>query len=114
MICWSSINGVTLGKTLSRFTSENFANASPMNEAMDSLLKVITTSCRALGHEPKAAQFAQKCYFAHIDHFGLNSLCLSIPPDNLRSFRVQLYANAAKFVSSMSVILFYILLKLFF
>ena len=74
MICRSLINGVTLGKTLSRFTSENLADISPTNEAMDSLLKAITTSCRALGHTPEAAQFAQKCYFALIDHFGLNSL----------------------------------------
>ena len=29
MICRSSINGVTLGETLSRFTSENFADTSP-------------------------------------------------------------------------------------
>ena len=35
-ICQSSIDGVTLGKTLSRFTSENFANTSPTNEALDS------------------------------------------------------------------------------
>ena len=106
MICWSLINGVTLGETLSRFTNENFMNASPTNEAMESLLKAITTSCRALGHTPEAAQFARKCYFALIDHFGLNSLFLSITPDDLCSFRVRLYANAAKFVSSICVIFF--------
>ena len=109
MICRSSINGVTLGETLSRFTSENFTSTSPTNEAMDSLLKAITTSCRALGHTPEAAKFARKCYFALIDHFGLNSLFLSITPDDLCSFRVRLYANPAKFVSSICVIHFYIL-----
>ena len=106
IICWSSIDGVTLGKTLSRFTSEHFTNTSPTNEAMDSLLKAITTSIQALGHTPEAAQFARKCYSALIDHFGLNSLFFSITPDNLCSFCVWLYANAAKFVSSMSVIMF--------
>ena len=100
MICRSSINGVTLGETLSRFTNENFMNASPTNEAMESLLKAITTSCRALGHTPEAAQHAQKCYFSLIDHFGLNSLFLSITPDDLCSFCVRLYVKAKDFVNS--------------
>ena len=99
---------MTLGETLSRFTSESFANTSPTNEAVDSLLKAITKPCQALGHTPEAAQFAQKSHFALIDHFGLNRF-FSITPDDLCSSRVRLYANAAKFVSSMSVILFYVL-----
>ena len=85
MICQSSINGVTLDETQSRFTRKIFANTSPTNEAMDSLLKAITTSCRALGHTPETAQFVQKCYFALIDHFGLNSLFLSIDRQALYS-----------------------------
>ena len=78
---------------------------------MDSLLNAITTPCWALGHTPKVAQFAQTCYFALIDHFGLNSLFLSITPEDLCSFCVRLYANAAKLVSSICVIIFYILQK---
>ena len=99
MICRSSINGVTLGDTLAKFTRDDFTNANSTSPAMEPLLKAITTSCRALGHTPEAAQHARKCYFSLIDHFGLNSLFLSITPDDLCSFRVRLYVKAEDFVS---------------
>ena len=54
-----------------------------------------------------------KCYFSLIDHFGLNSLFLSITPDDLYSFCVRLYVNANDFVSSINEINFFISQKLF-
>ena len=104
MICRSSINGVTLGDTLAKFTRDDFTNANSTSPAMEPLLKATTMSYRALGHTPEAAQHARKCYFSLIDHFGLNSLFLSITPDDLCSFRVRLYVKAEDFVSYMKFI----------
>ena len=105
MICRSQINGVPLGETLSKFTIKDFSSTSSTNPAMETLLKAVTTSCRALGHTPEAAKFARKCYFALMDHFGLNSLFLSITPCDLCSFRVRLYVRAEEFVSSIHLII---------
>ena len=112
MICRSQKNGVSLGETLSKFTTKDFSANGSNNQAMDTLLKTVTTSCRALGHTPEAAQFARKCYFSMMDHFGLNSIFWTITPDDLCSFRVRLYVKAGNFVSSIYfVIIFYNLQK---
>ena len=102
MICQSKINGVPLGETLSKFTINDFSDTGRMNQPMETLLKAITTSYRALEHITEAAQYARKCYFSLINHFGLNSLFLSITPDDLCSFRVCLYVKPEDFVSSMN------------
>jgi len=71
----------------------------PSNKATEMLLKAVNNSCTALGHTAEAACQARTCYFATMDHFGLDSLFLTISPDDLRNPRVQLYAYANKFVS---------------
>jgi len=45
------------------------------------------------GHTAEAAQDARKPQFAMMDHFGLNSLFLTITPNDEFSFYVRLYAN---------------------
>ena len=92
------MNGVPLGKTLSKFSDDNFPTDGSTTQVTEGLLKVIDTSCQVLGHTPEVAKFAQKCYFALNGHIGLNSLFMSITPDDLCSFCVQLYVDSTKFV----------------
>lgn len=100
MLCRSQVNGVQLGETLSQFKTSDIPTDGSTNETTDRLLNAINTTCRALGHSPEAAKFARKCFFAYIDHYGLNSLFLSITPDDLNCFRVRLIVRPAEFVSS--------------
>lgn len=100
MICRSQLDGVSLGEALSRFSADSFKENAPPNEATEMLLKAVNTSCAALGHTAEAAKVARKSYFAYTDHFGLNSVFFSISPNDSKSFRVRLFADASKIVSS--------------
>ena len=97
MTCRSHVEGVPLGETLSKFTSKDFESESV---ATETLMKAISTSCRPLGHTTEAAQYARKCMFALMDHFGPNSLFLTITPCDECSFRVCLYARPGEWVSN--------------
>ena len=91
------INGLPIGERLAEFKASDFRGEG--NEATDTLLKAVETSCRALGHTPEAAKHARQKYWAMNDHFGLNSVYATVTPDDLCSFRVRLYANAEESVS---------------
>ena len=99
MLCRSQANGVQLGETLSQFNISDIPTDGSTNASTDRLLNAINTTCRALGHSPEAAKFARKCYFAFMDHWGLNSLFLSVTPDDLCNFRIRLYVRPESYVS---------------
>ena len=99
MVCRSEVNGVPFGERLAQFTSSDVPLDGTSNEFTNMLLKAINTSCRAMGHTPEAAKAARKCYFSYMDHYGLNSIFLTVTPDDLRNFRIRLYVNAGRKVS---------------
>jgi hypothetical protein len=85
-------------KTLSRLTPKDFELPStnseqPSSNNVEHIVKTITTKCKSLAHTAEAAQDARRHQFTMMDHFGLNSLFLTITPDDECSFRVRLYAN---------------------
>jgi hypothetical protein len=63
------------------------------------LMKSISTSCKAMGHTPEAAAYARRCCFAMQDRFGLNSIFLTVTPDDEKNFRIKLLTNPGKEVS---------------
>jgi hypothetical protein len=78
MTCRSTVNGVSLGKKLSKLTVEDLElvqenNTDDLHENTKGLLKAISTSCKAMGHTDKAAEYAWRCFFAMLDYYGLNS-----------------------------------------
>jgi hypothetical protein len=93
------VNGIPLAERLATMTVDDFKANAP-SEKFDELMKGVSTSCKALGHSPEAAKFARKCCFALVEHFGLNSLFLTISPCNECSFRVQLYVYSNQWVST--------------
>ena len=85
-------------KTLSRLSTKDFELPStnseqPLNNNVEHIVKTITTKCKSLAHTAEAAQDARRHQFTMMDHFGLNSLFLTITQDNECSFRVRLYAD---------------------
>ena len=99
MLCRSQANGVQLGETLSQFNIFDIPTDGSTNASTDRLLNAINTTCRALGHSPEAAKFSRKCYFVFMDHWGLNSLFMSVTPDDLCNFRIRLYVRPESYVS---------------
>jgi hypothetical protein len=57
-----------------------------------------------MGHTGKAAKNAQRCCFAMLDYYGLNSLFSTTTPDDECSFRVRLYAKPCHWVSALFTI----------
>ena len=86
MVYRSQINGVSSAETLAKFLKSFFAENAAPNEATNTLLRATNTSCQTLGHKPEAVCQARKCYFLMVDHFGLNSLFLTVTSDDLWSF----------------------------
>jgi hypothetical protein len=87
-----------LGNMLSRLTTKDFEIPStnpecPLSSNIERIVKSITTKCKSLGHTAKAAQDTRKHQFAMMDHFDLNSLFLTLTPDDECSFCVRLYAD---------------------
>ena len=71
---------------------------------VNSIINSITTSCKSLGHTSEAAGAARQRQFAMMDYFGLNSLFLTITPDDECNFRVRLYADPDSTVSKIQFI----------
>jgi hypothetical protein len=55
-------------------------------------------------HTDEAEKYAQRCCFAMLDYYGLNSLFLLTTPDDECSFRVRLYAKPRDCVSALLAI----------
>jgi hypothetical protein len=101
MICRSTVNGTPLGEKLSTLSMTELEKINDnktyhLNSNTRGLLKAISISCRAMGHNEEAAKYAKGCCFAMLDHFRLNSLFLSTTPDDECSFRVRLYCKSPK------------------
>ena len=98
MTCQNQNPQEDFGKMLSRLTSKDFEMPStnpecPLGNNVEHIVRSITTKCKSLGHTAEVAQDARKHQFAMMDHFGLNSLFLTITPDYECSFHVRLYAD---------------------
>ena len=52
-----------------------------------------------MGHTKEAAKYARQNCFAMLDYNALNSLFLSLTPDDEFSFRVRLYGKTQNWVS---------------
>ena len=74
------------------------------SDMVKNLMKSIFTSCKALGHTPEAAQFARRCCFSMQDYFGLNSVFITITPDDENNFRIKLLTRPGEEVSFIDVI----------
>jgi hypothetical protein len=72
---------------LNRFKENNTDN---LHDITKGLLKAISMSCKAMGLTDEAAKYAQRCCFAMLDYYGLNSLFLTTTPDDECSIRVRL------------------------
>jgi YHS domain-containing protein len=101
----SNIGGQKVGDILGNCTVEDFKKIleneedNSLSEPVKQLMNSISTTCQALGHTEDAAKFARRCHYATMDHFGLNSLFLTISPCDECSFRVRLFADPNKDVS---------------
>ena len=100
----SNVGGELLGEKFFKIPIGDFQEAadetnSKQSNLVTKLMKSISTSCRALGHTPEAAQFARRSCFAMQDHFGLNSVFVTITPCDECSFRVRLLASSGEDVS---------------
>ena len=98
MTCRNQNPREDIRKTLSRLTPKDFQLPStnseqPLSNNVEHIVKTITTKCKSLAHTAEAAQDARRHQFTMMDHFGLNSLFLTITPDDECSFRVRLYAD---------------------
>jgi hypothetical protein len=112
MTCRPTVNGISLGEKLSKLTVQDLeevesGNNDHLKENTQGLLKAFKTSCKAMGHTDEAVKYARRCCFAMLDHYALNSLFLTITPDNECSFRVRLYAKPCDWVSAFCGRLFY-------
>ena len=108
----SNIRGESLGEHFSKIPVEELQAASDENDPkistmVSKLMRSISTSCRALGYTPEAAQFARRCGFAMQDYYGLNSVFLTITPDDQCNYRIKLFTRPGEEVSN------YIFWKLF-
>jgi hypothetical protein len=57
-----------------------------------------------MGHTDEAAKYAHPCCFVMLDYYSLNSLFLTMTPDDECSFRVRLYAKPHDWVSALFTI----------
>ena len=108
--CRSRVNGEPVGETLARFTANDFNDTTTTGEkteATKTLLNVVETTCRALGHTPEAAQRARKCLFAYNDHFGLNSFFFSLTPEDRDTFYIKCKIWPGEWVSSSVFVRFF-------
>jgi hypothetical protein len=55
-------------------------------------LKSIRAACQSLPHSNEASLEARKIYFSYLSMFGLPAIFLTINPDDLRNFRIVVYA----------------------
>jgi hypothetical protein len=98
-------DGVPLGEILASMTP-NDLQPNSTSSSFQALMKGVSTSCRALGYTSEAAQFARRCCFALSDHFGLNSVFLTVSPDDKCSYRVKMFAMPGQWVSANLIVVF--------
>ena len=62
------------------------------NKGENRFLRSITTMCGKLPHSNEACMEARRVYFSFLMKFGIPAIFLTITPDDLRSFRIVVYA----------------------
>ena len=105
MVGRGNCGGVPIAERLGKLTeadinSANEDNNVPLTERMALFTKSLSTTCRSLGYTPEAAKLARKRSFAMLEHFGMSSVFLTVSPSDECSFRVRLYTDPSKWVSS--------------
>ncbi len=100
----SIVCGKTLGEQFSKNPVEDLQAAADENNPQRStmvktLMKSIFTSCKALSDTPESAQFARQCCFSMQILFGLNSVFITITPENGCNFRIKLLTRPDEEVS---------------
>ena len=90
--------------TIEEFTKSLDSDSSNLTSPMSTLMKMVTTTCQALGQTKEAAQAAGQCHFASMDHFGPYSLFLTILPCNECSFCVCLFAQPNRQVQATNIV----------
>jgi hypothetical protein len=105
MTCRSIVGSILIGRLLSGISVDDLwlckTDDNPSDtSAMEHITKAVSTSCCSLNHTTKAAKHARKLSFAMMDHFGVNSLFLTITSCDECNFRVRLYCNLGKQVST--------------
>ena len=63
-------------------------------------LRSIKSLCGKLPHSNEACMEARRIYFSYLMQFGIPAIFLTITPDDLRSFRVVVYALSSQNVNS--------------
>lgn len=86
----SNVRGKTLGEQFSKVSVEELQAAANENKPSTSptvkaSMKSISTSRRAQGNTPDLS-----CYFSTHDYFRLNSIFLTITPDDKCNFRIKI------------------------
>jgi hypothetical protein len=101
--CQSRISGETLAEHVSVLRVAELQEAAPMQDSGEHVhgragefLKVVSTSCKPVGHSTEAAACNRKQYFAFMDHFGCSAFFLTINPCDECTFRVRLFVDADK------------------
>ena len=97
-------NSDNLAELFSQITVEELqAAADEKNPKQTPLVKKlmisISMSCKAMDHTPEAAAYARRCCFAMQDRFGLNSIFLTVTPDDEKNFRIKLLMNPGEELS---------------
>jgi hypothetical protein len=62
------------------------------NSPEHQFLRSIKSTCGTLPHSNEACEDARKIYFSFLIKFGIPAIFLTITPDDLRNFRIVLYA----------------------
>ncbi len=103
-------DSTTMGEKFGEMDAEQFENAiqdsrnnKPVqysSKAENRFLRSITTMCGKLPHSNEACMEARRIYFSYLMKFGIPALFLTITPDDLRSFRIVVYALSPKKVSA--------------
>jgi hypothetical protein len=70
------------------------------SKAENQFLRSITTMCGKLPHSNEACMEARRVYFSFLMKFGIPAIFLTITPDDLRSFRIVVYALSPEKVSA--------------
>eukprot|EP00956_Cyclotella_meneghiniana_P039249 scaffold168208_cov48-Cyclotella_meneghiniana.AAC.1 len=101
MICRNKYGSGNFTRQINALRSSDFNDNDGQRDPcsdhrVNSVLMSITTSCKSLGHTAEAAAAARRRQFSMMDFFGLNSLFLTIKPDEECNFRVRLYADPDK------------------
>ena len=99
-----NIRGETLGEQIFKVPVEDLQATADENDPQTStmvntFMKSIFISCKALGHTSEAAQFVRRCCFSIQDFYGLKSAFFTITSNNECNFEIKLLTRPGEKVS---------------